>query len=69
MAKLQVLITGATGFIGRHFIRSFSEKYTFKQVNLRNEQLDQLSMDNVDVVLHLAALVHQMNSNLFAGTI
>lgn len=61
MAKLQVLITGATGFIGSHFIRSFSEKYTFKQVNLRNEQIDQLSMDNVDVVLHLAALVHQMN--------
>ena len=60
MSKPQVLISGASGFIGSHFIQRFEVKYDFKKINLRTERIDQISMRKVDVILHLAAVVHQM---------
>lgn len=60
MSKLQVLITGSTGFIGRHFIKNYGDHYQISKVNLRTESVDKLNLSGVQTVLHLAALVHQM---------
>lgn len=60
MSKLQVLITGSTGFIGQHFIKAYVGHYNLRVVNLRTEAIEILNLAGVDTVLHLAALVHQM---------
>lgn len=64
MSKLQVLITGSTGFIGKNFLKKYSQTYDLKPVDLRIEKPSEVSMAGVDTVLHFAALVHQMNGAL-----
>ncbi len=60
MTKLQVLITGSTGFIGQHFIKAYGQHYDIRKINLRTEPIEQLPLNGIQTVLHLAALVHQM---------
>ncbi len=60
MSILHVLITGSTGFIGQHFIKTYAKHYAIRTVNLRTESVDKLQLEGVQTVLHLAALVHQM---------
>ena len=57
MDKKQILITGANGFIGRHFIKKYSNKYLFNTVSLSSG--DKPDFSKIDTVLHLSSLVHQ----------
>jgi len=55
---MKILLTGATGFIGTHFIHATSHEiipFSFHRGNI-----DTLDLSSLDAVLHLAALVHQM---------
>lgn len=61
MEKKTLMITGASGFIGSNFIERYKEKYNIISVDLLKEKPEELNFENVDCVLHLAALVHQMN--------
>ena len=61
MEKKTLMITGASGFIGSNFIERYKEKYNIISVDLLKVKPEQLNFENVDCVLHLAALVHQMN--------
>lgn len=61
MKKKTLMITGASGFIGSNFIERYKEKYNIISVDLLKEKPEELNFENVDCVLHLAALVHQMN--------
>lgn len=54
-----ILITGSSGFIGRHFIKNASE-FTFYEIDLLTQEPDKVDFSNIDSVLHLAAIVHQM---------
>lgn len=54
----KVLITGANSFIGANF-REFSQNQIIKEVSLISEQPEDIDFSDVDVVLHLAAIVHQ----------
>lgn len=60
MKKITLMITGASGFIGTNFINKYKEKYNIVPVDLLNEKPEELNFENVDCILHLAALVHQM---------
>lgn len=60
MKKITLMITGASGFIGTNFINKYKEKYNIVPVDLLNEKPEELNFENIDCVLHLAALVHQM---------
>ena len=57
----QILVTGASGFIGRHLITLLcEEKVRWQSLNFRNFCKSSCSDDfaGVDVIIHLAAMVH-----------
>jgi nucleoside-diphosphate-sugar epimerase len=63
----RILITGAGSFIGTNFIRcsSFSD---IEEVCVRSISVDEIDFQGVDVVFHLAAIVHQskrINSRVY----
>lgn len=59
--KKTLMITGASGFIGTNFIEKYKNKYNIIQVDLLKIKPEEIEFKNIDTVLHLAALVHQMN--------
>lgn len=59
--KKTLMITGASGFIGTNFIERYKDKYNMVPVDLLKIKPEEIEFKNVDTVLHLAALVHQMN--------
>jgi UDP-glucose 4-epimerase len=56
MAK--VLITGVNSFIGTNF-RKISKNQKSIEVSLQDNQPEEIDFRSIDVVLHLAAIVHQ----------
>ena len=59
--KKTVMVTGASGFIGRQFCQMYADAYSLIPVSLRQTTPESLDFKGVDAVLHLAALVHQMH--------
>ena len=57
MDKKEILITGAKGYIGRNFIKKYSNKYFLNMVSLSSG--DNPDLSKTTTVLHLSALVHQ----------
>ncbi len=53
------LITGSNGYLGSSFIDQFENKYLFEKFSLLNQKIEDINFDNIDIVLHCAALVHQ----------
>lgn len=58
--KKKIIVTGASGFVGRNFIEKYSDRYDIVPISLRNTGVEEIDFTGVDCVLHLAALVHQM---------
>ncbi len=56
---ISLIITGYNGFVGTNFIR-MSNHINISGVNLLNQKVDKINFSNINSVLHLAALVHQM---------
>lgn len=57
---MKILLTGASGFIGSHFIQhSISHKII--PFSFHNDNISTLNLSDFDAVVHLAALVHHMN--------
>ena len=54
----RILLTGSNSFIGSGF-RKFSENDQIKEVSLIDKAPEEIDFSEIDVVLHLAALVHQ----------
>jgi len=57
---MNLLITGASGFVGQYFIKKYTQKYSIKQFSFRDDELSDLNLSEVETVIHLSALVHQM---------
>lgn len=58
---MNLLITGSNGFIGQYYIKKNQNKFNIQKFSFINDNFDLLDCKNIDVVLHLSALVHQMN--------
>lgn len=58
---MKILLTGARGFVGSYFEKQYAQKYTIQPFSFLNDDLKTLHVKDVDVVIHLSALVHQMN--------
>jgi UDP-glucose 4-epimerase len=63
MSVKNILITGATGFVGRYFVNKYSKKYNIQSFSFLRDDLSKLNLSSnkIETVIHLAALVHQMN--------
>lgn len=57
---MKILLTGATGFIGNHFIQ-YAISHQMITFSFQNDDINTLDLSDCDAVVHLAALVHQMN--------
>ena len=54
-----ILLTGSNGFIGRYFISQYGQLHKISTFSFLNDDFGSLHVNNIDVVLHLSALVHQ----------
>ncbi len=57
---MRLLLTGSSGFIGSYFQSNYSDKYDIKTFSFLNDDLESLDLGEIDVIVHLSALVHQM---------
>lgn len=57
---MNLLLTGATGFVGQYFISKYSKKYTIKTFSFLKDDIKKLDCSGINTVFHLSALVHQM---------
>lgn len=62
---MKILITGSNGYVGKNFIDAYKSKYDFCKFSLLKKPLEGLQLDNIDAVLHCAALVHQGKEKCF----
>ena len=56
---MKILVTGSSGYLGSSFINQYSDKYKFEIFSFLTQKLENINFDNIEVVLHSAALVHQ----------
>ncbi|MCD4768773.1 MAG: NAD-dependent epimerase/dehydratase family protein [Bacteroidales bacterium] len=59
---INVLVTGASGFIGKHFIKN-SDEFNIIELDLIEKSITETDLKGIDTVVHLAAHVHQMKGN------
>ncbi len=57
---MNCLITGSTGFLGPHVISFLETNHTIKTVSLRSTPIEQVELEGINSVIHLAGLAHQM---------
>lgn len=58
---MNILVTGATGFIGHYFTKKYSQKFTIYSFSFQRDNFENLDLTGIETVIHLSALVHQMN--------
>ena len=57
---LNVMVTGASGFVGKSFIAKTSSKYNIKSPSLRIDNVSEVELEDIDVILHLGGVAHRM---------
>lgn len=57
---MNILLTGSKGFIGTYFKNAYSKKYTIKNFSFLDDNFQELTLNEIDSIVHLSALVHQM---------
>jgi UDP-glucose 4-epimerase len=56
-----IAIIGNNSFIGKNIISNLSN-YSFKEIDLLNNNVNEIDFSNTDAVIHLSAIVHQKKS-------
>jgi UDP-glucose 4-epimerase len=57
---MNILLTGGNGFIGNYFQNNYGDSYNISTFSFRNDDINKLDLKNIDTIVHLSALVHQM---------
>jgi nucleoside-diphosphate-sugar epimerase len=55
-----IILTGATGFVGERYSIYSKDKYNIRAVSLQKKTISQVDFKYIDVILHLAGKAHQM---------
>jgi len=55
----KLLVTGSNGFVGSSFINQYRNRYEFEKFSLLVKKLEDISFNDINIILHCAALVHQ----------
>jgi nucleoside-diphosphate-sugar epimerase len=59
---LNVLVTGASGFVGKHLLHyNNNGRYNLRTVSLKSTNVESCLIENIDVIIHLAGKAHEMN--------
>lgn len=58
---MKLLLTGSSGFVGSYFIDHYMNKYAILPFSFMKNDLSKLDLSNIDSIIHLSALVHQMS--------
>jgi len=58
---MNILLTGANGFIGHYFLDAYQNEYKIKTFSFLNDDLKNLNLNDTNTIVHLSALVHQMD--------
>lgn len=58
---MNILLTGASGFVGSYFKNKYIKKYNINSFSFLNNHFKELNLFNTDVIIHLSAFVHQKN--------
>jgi len=61
-----LLITGSNGYLGSSFMNQYKNKYKFEKFSLLTQRLEDINFDDIAIVLHCAALVHQKEKHSYA---
>lgn len=56
---MKILIVGKNSFIGRRFIKRYSRICDIVEYDIENNPIEEIDFIGVDVVIHVAAIVHQ----------
>ena len=56
-----ILVTGSNGFVGSYFIDNYNKKYNINTFSFLNDNFNELCLSNIYTIIHLSALVHQMD--------
>ncbi|WP_421717188.1 NAD-dependent epimerase/dehydratase family protein [Arcobacter arenosus] len=62
---MKILITGSNGYLGASFINQYKDKFEVETFSLINQELENINFDDIKVVLHYAALVHQKQEHSY----
>jgi len=57
---MKLLLTGSSGFIGSYFQSNYGDKYDISTFSFQNDNFHKLDLNQVNTIIHLSALVHQM---------
>jgi len=58
---MNILLTGATGFLGSYFIKNYNINYIINKFSFRKNNIETIDLLNIETIVHLSALVHQMD--------
>lgn len=56
----ELLVTGASGFVGSRFCSQYKDKYSICTISLQKSVVADIDFEKVDTVLHLAGIAHRM---------
>ncbi|MFM6929678.1 MAG: NAD-dependent epimerase/dehydratase family protein [Bdellovibrio sp.] len=57
---MKVLVSGANGFIGKVFLNEYAHEFNLNTVQVRPNEPFHFSCEDIDAIVHLAGLAHQM---------
>lgn len=55
-----VLLTGATGFVGKRFTSRNLDKHNIKPISLQTTQVNEIDFTGIHTIVHLAGIAHRM---------
>lgn len=62
---MKILINGSNGYLASNFLNQYKKVYDFEKFSLLNQKLKDIKFDNIDAILHCAALVHQKEEHSY----